>query len=98
MIPVPEAGSRRSQFFECLPVACYACDRSGSDHGLQQPLGRAMGTRAAKSTDRFTGAHKVLDARGDVLSPEATGTAFLLRSGLPQLNRELVIESQTANA
>ena len=25
-----EAGSRRAQFFECLPVACYACDCTGA--------------------------------------------------------------------
>ncbi len=50
--------------------------------------------RAPQATDRFTGAHKLLDVRGDLLAPEATGIAFLLRSGLPQLNinRELVIE------
>jgi PAS fold len=91
MIPAPEVGSRRSQFLECLPVACYACDRTGSitDYNSRSV---ALWGREPQVTDRFTGAHKVLDARGDVLSREATGTAFLLRSGLPQLNRELVIE------
>jgi PAS domain S-box-containing protein len=89
--PVPEAGSRRSQFFECLPVACYACDRTGSitDYNTRSV---EMWGRAPQVTDRFTGAHKVLDAQGDLLAPEATGTAFLLRSGLPRFSREVVIE------
>jgi len=91
MIPVPEAGSRRSQFFECLPVACYACDRTGTITDYNSRSVELWG-RAPELTDRFTGAHKVLDSRGDWLAPEATGTAFLLRSGLPELNRELVIE------
>jgi hypothetical protein len=33
-----------------------------------------------------------LDAQGGLLAPEATATAFLLRSRRPQLNKELVIE------
>lgn len=48
--------------------------------------------RAPQVTDRFTGAHKVLDVQGGLLGPEATATAFLLRAGLPQLSKELVIE------
>jgi signal transduction histidine kinase len=48
--------------------------------------------RAPQVTDRFTGAHKVLDSRGEPLAAEATGTAFLMRSGLPQINREFVFE------
>ena len=91
MIPVPEMGSRRSQFFECLPVACYACDRTGSITDYNRRSVELWG-REPQVTDRFTGALKVLDVRGDLLAPEATATAFLLRSGLPQLNRELVIE------
>ena len=91
MIPAPEAGGRRSQFFECLPVACYACDRTGSITDYNRRSVELWG-REPQVTDRFTGALKVLDVRGDLLAPEATATAFLLRSGLPQLNRELVIE------
>jgi len=91
MIPAPEAGARRSQFFECLPVACYACDRMGTITDYNSRSVDLWG-RAPQATDRFTGAHKLLNARGDLLAPEATGIAFLLRSGLPQLNRELVIE------
>ena len=83
--------SRRSQFFECLPVACYACDRSGAITDFNR-RSVALWGRAPEVTDRFTGAHKVLDACGDLLAPEATGTAFLLRSGLPHLNKEFVIE------
>jgi hypothetical protein len=48
--------------------------------------------RLPQATDQFTGAHKVLDTYGDLLAPEATATAFLLRSGLQQVNKELVIE------
>lgn len=95
MIPAPEAGGRRAQFFECLPVACYACDRMGNITDYNSRSVELWG-RAPQATDRFTGAHKLLDARGDLLAPEATGIAFLLRSGLPQINRqinrELVIE------
>jgi PAS domain S-box-containing protein len=92
-IPAPEAGGRRAQFFECLPVACYACDRMGTITDYNSRSVELWG-RAPQAADRFTGAHKLLDARGDLLAPEATGIAFLLRSGLPQINinRELVIE------
>jgi PAS domain S-box-containing protein len=84
-------GSRRSQFFECLPVACYACDCAGTITDYNRRSVEIWG-RAPQVTDRFTGAHKVLDVHGDLLAPEATATAFLLRSGLPQLTKELVIE------
>jgi hypothetical protein len=83
--------SRRSQFFECLPVACYACDRSGAITDFNR-RSVALWGRAPEVTDRFTGAHKVLDAYGDLLTPEATATAFLLRAGLPHMNKEFVIE------
>lgn len=95
MIPAPEAGGRRAQFFECLPVACYACDRMGNITDYNSRSVELWG-RSPQATDRFTGAHKLLDARGDLLAPEATGIAFLLRSRSPQIdrqiNRELVIE------
>src|ERR1700676_2730984 len=96
IIPALETGSRRSQFFECLPVACYACDRMGNITDYNSRSVEVWG-RAPQATDRFTGAHKVLDTRGDVLGPEAIGTAFLLRSGLSQLNKELVIERPDGN-
>jgi hypothetical protein len=84
-------GSPRSHFFECLPVACYACDCSGTITDYNRRSVELWG-RAPQATDRFTGAHKILDAQGGSLAPEATATAFLLRSGLTQLNKELVIE------
>lgn len=48
--------------------------------------------RAPLTNDRFTGAHKIWSPSGDQLTPEATAVAFLLRSGLAQINKELVIE------
>lgn len=48
--------------------------------------------REPQATDRFTVAHKVLDVQGNALAPETTGTAPLLKSGLTQINREIVIE------
>jgi hypothetical protein len=86
-----QVGSPRSHFFECLPVACYACDCSGTITDYNRRSVELWG-RAPQATDRFTGAHKILDAQGGSLAPEATATAFLLRSGLTQLNKELVIE------
>ena len=81
----------RSHFFECLPVACYACDCSGTITDYNRRSVELWG-RAPQVTDRFTGAHRILDAQGGLLGPEATATAFLLRVGLPQLSKELVIE------
>jgi hypothetical protein len=86
-----QVGYPRARFFECLPVACYACDCSGTITDYNRRSVELWG-RAPQVTDRFTGAHKVLDAQGGLLAPEATATAFLIRSGLPQLNKELVIE------
>lgn len=83
--------STRSQFLDCLPVACYACDSSGTITDYNRHCVALWG-RLPQATDRFTGAHKVLDTYGDLLAPEATATAFLLRSGLQQVNKELVIE------
>jgi hypothetical protein len=85
------AGSRRVQFFECLPVACYACDCTGTITDYNRRAVELWG-REPRATDRFTGAHKILDSQGDTLAPEATATSFLLRSGLAQINKELVIE------
>jgi len=84
-------GGSRRQFFECLPVACYACDCSGTITDYNRRSVELWG-RAPQETDRFTGAHKVLDAQGGLLTPETTTTAFLIQSGLPQLSKELVIE------
>jgi len=85
-----QAGSRR-QFFESLPVACYACDCSGTITDYNRRSVELWG-RAPQVTDRFTGAHRILDSHGSLLTPEATATAFLIRSGLPQLSKEVVIE------
>jgi GAF domain-containing protein len=81
----------RRQFFECLPVACYGCDCSGTITDYNSRSVELWG-RAPQETDRFTGAHKVLDAHGGLVTPETTATAFLLRSGVHQLRKELVIE------
>jgi PAS domain S-box len=86
-----ESGSRRAQFFECLPVACYACDCAGTITDYNRRAVELLG-REPQATDRFTVAHKVLDAQGNPLAPEATATAFLIRSGLTQINREVTIE------
>jgi PAS domain S-box-containing protein len=86
-----ESGSRRAHFFECLPVACYACDCVGTITDYNRRAVELLG-REPHAADRFTVAHKVLDAHGNTLAPEATATAFLIRSGLTQINREVTIE------
>jgi len=84
--------SRRAQFFECLPVACYACDCAGAITDYNSRSVELWG-REPRTTDRFTAAHKLLDAQGNPLAPQATAAAVLLRSGLAQLtDQELVIE------
>ncbi len=90
-VSAPEASLRRAQFFECFPVACYACDRVGSITDYNRRAVALWG-REPQPADRFTGAHKVLDTQGDELSPEFTATAFLIKSGLAQVNKELIIE------
>jgi len=85
------ADFRRAQLFECLPVACYACDRDGIITDYNHRVIEIWG-RAPQKDDRFTGAYRIWDSSGDQLSAEATATAFLLRSGLAQINKELVIE------
>lgn len=72
-------------------MACYACDCSGTitDYNCRSV---ELWGRTPQGTDRFTGAYRVLDSHGGPLTPEATATAFLIRSGLPQLSKELVIE------
>ncbi len=72
-------------------MACYACDCSGTITDYNRRAVELWG-REPRATDRFTGAHKVLDAQGDPVAPEATATAFFLRWGLAQRNKELVIE------
>src|ERR1700757_4592870 len=86
-----EAGSRRAQFFECLPVACYACDCTGAITDYNRRAVELLG-REPQAADRFTVAYKTLDAHGNPVAPHATATACLLKSGLAQLNKEIVIE------
>ena len=86
-----QAGSRRAEFFECLPLACYACDCAGVITDCNRRAIELLG-REPQATDRFTVAHKILDAQGIPLPPAATATAFLLKSGLAQLNKEIVVE------
>ena len=83
--------ARRARFFECLPLACYACDCSGTITDYNRRAVELWG-RTPEAVDRFTGAHKVLDALGRRLAPEATATSLVLRSGVEQLEKELVIE------
>ena len=89
--PLLDANPRRAQFFSSLPVACYACDCSGTITDYNRRAVELWG-RSPLTTDRFTGAFKVLDSQGDPLAPEATATSFLIKCGLVQLNREFVIE------
>ncbi len=86
-----ESTSSQAHFFERLPVACYACDRSGVITGFNRRAADLWG-RDPQPADRFTGAHKIFDISGSFIPPEALPTAFLLRSGLAQRNHELVIE------
>jgi hypothetical protein len=74
-----------------LPVACYACDCAGAITDYNRCAVELWG-REPQTTDRFTGAYRILDAQGDPLAPEATATSAVLRSGVAQLNKELVIE------
>ena len=83
--------ARRARFFDYLPLACYACDCSGTITDYNRRAVELWG-RTPEAADRFTGAHKVLDAQGHRLAPEATATSLLLRSGVAQLDKELVIE------
>jgi PAS domain S-box-containing protein len=82
---------RRAQFFECLPVACYACDCEGTITDYNYRVVEIWG-RAPQKTDRYTGAHKIWDVNGEQIAPDASAMAFLLRSGLGQINKELVVE------
>ena len=88
--PAADAASRRSRFFERLPVACYACDCSGTITDYNRRAVELWG-REPQVTDRFTGAQKILDAHGEPIAPEATTVALLLLFGLTQRNKELVI-------
>ena len=90
-----DAGFRRAQFFDCLPVACYACDCAGLITDYNRRAVELLG-REPQATDRFTVAHKVLDMKGNPVPPEFTAIACLLRSGLAQTNKELVIERPDA--
>jgi len=90
-----DAGSRRAQFFDCLPVACYACDCTGLITDYNRRAVELLG-REPQPTDRFTVAHRVLDAQGNPVPQEFTPIACLLRSGLAQLNKEVVIERPDA--
>lgn len=84
-------GAARSHFFECLPVACYACDLEGTITDCNQRAVTLFG-KDPQVADRFTVAHRILDAHGIPLAPESSPTAFVLRSGLPEMKKEIVIE------
>ncbi len=86
-----QTDSSHSRLFEGLPVACYACDRSGAIVGFNQKAVELWG-RVPEISDRFTGAHRIYDASGNPLAHDATPTAFLLRCGLAHRNQELTIE------
>lgn len=85
------SGSPRARLFECLPVACYACDREGVITAWNRRVVELSG-REPQAGDRFTVAYKVLDANGIPVPPEATPTAFLLKAGLAELKKEIVME------
>ncbi len=90
LVPASDAAFRRSRFFERLPVACYACDCSGTITDYNRRAVELWG-REPQATDKFTGAQRILDAQGEPLAPEATTVALLLLCGLTQRNKELVI-------
>lgn len=84
-------GGTRAQFFECLPVACYACDRDGRITDCNQRAVTLFG-KDAQAADRFTVAYRLLDAYGIPVAPESSPTAFVLSSGVRELKKEIVIE------
>jgi len=86
----PDAAFRRAQFFERLPVACYACDCAGAITDYNRRAVELWG-REPRADDRFTAALRILDPQGEPIAPEATAIALLLRFGLAQRNKELVI-------
>jgi hypothetical protein len=93
---VLDATSSQAQFFETLPVACYACESSGTITGYNRPAVELWG-RQPEPGDRFTGAQRLYDTRGNALTLDAIPTAFLIRWALSQRNQELVIEKPNGN-
>ena len=86
-----QTDTSQSRFFDGLPVACYACDRSGAIIGFNLKAVELWG-RVPDPTDRFTGAHRLYDAAGNPIVQDATPTAFVVRWGLANKNQELTIE------
>ncbi len=91
-----EFTSHQAQFFATLPVACFACNRSGIITGYNRRAVELWG-REPQLADRFTGAQRMYDRHGNVIAPESTPTALLLRLGVSQRNQELVVEKSNGD-
>lgn len=91
-VAAPDAVFEAEQLLQFLPLACYACDAAGTiSHFNHHAL--ALWGRAPEPDDRFTVASRIFDGHGNPLAPEATPMAVVLRTGLAQNHRELLMES-----
>ena len=93
-VAAASAAFEAEQLLHFLPVACYACDAAGMITHFNQHA-RELWGRAPDAGDRFTAARRIFDGQGNPLAPEATPVAAVLRTGLAQNHRELILESLT---
>ncbi len=78
------------QLLQFLPLACYACDASGAITQFNQHA-LALWGRAPEPGDRFS-VTRIFDGHGNPVAPEASPMATVLRTGIAQTHRELIIQ------
>ena len=79
-------------FLQRLPLALCTCDVEGRITDYNQRAVELWGHEPLQGTQRFSGAPRMFDHRGRLLVSSATPVALALASGIPQCNRELIIE------
>ncbi len=89
-----ESERRFQELVELLPMAVYVCNASGVITHFNKHCVQIWGRepKAGDAKERFHCAHRILLPDGTPVPIEETPIAQVLRSGLPQRNRELVLE------
>jgi diguanylate cyclase (GGDEF)-like protein/PAS domain S-box-containing protein len=83
-----------AEVIDVLPTAIYVCDASGVIESFNRSAVELWG-RAPKPGDpaeRFCGSYRILSQEGEQIPPAESLAAQVLRTGIPELNGEIVFQ------
>ena len=89
---VRESEARYRHLVGALPIAVYTCDAEGRLTLFNQAAAALWGREPLLGIDRWCGSHRVFDADGLPVAPEACAVAVAVRDGRSVHDVEMIVE------